>query len=305
MSQTNIEYFNSTLKLFVNNINKFYPEYKEILDEYYNELLENDSSNDDKYVKRFMRKFGEYKDLISAKDNSLFGETICFLKNIDFKEIWDNEKTDDSIKNTIWDYLQTLFLIGETIICDSDKIKSLVESLKNKRDNESLDENITDENKELFDMLKNLSDKKNQPEINEDIFSNGLIGNLAKELSGDINLDELNLNLGGGDDGDGVSNIGDIFGKLMSGDNPMKFMNLIQNVGKKIQTKLEDGNLDKSKLLDEAQNMMGMLGNNNPLFDNLLNKAKKEMVPDKSSQSSYDNPTKERLRKKLEGRKNK
>ena len=303
MSQTNIEYFNSTLKLFVNNIIKFYPEYKEVLDEYYSELLENDSSNDDKYVKRFMRKFGEYKELISTKDNSLFSETICFLKNIDFKEIWENEKTDDSIKNTIWDYLQTLFLIGETIISDSDKIKSLVESLKKKRDNESLDENITEENKELFDMLKNLSDKKNQPEINDELLSNGLIGNLAKELAGDINLDEMNLNL---DSGDGPSNIGDIFGKLMSGDNPMKFMNLIQNVGQKIQTKLSDGNLDQSKLLDEAQNMMGMLGNNNPLFDNLLNNAKKEMTTaNKPNAPSYDNPTKERLRKKLEARKNK
>jgi hypothetical protein len=302
MSQTNIEYFNSTLKLFVNNIIKIYPEYKELLDEYYNELLEHDISNDDKYVKRFMRKFGEFKELISSKDNSLFGETICFLKNIDFKEIWDNEKTDDSIKNTIWDYLQTLFLIGETIICDSDKIKSLVESLKKKRDNESLDENITEENKELFDMLKNLSEKKNQPEINEELLSNGLIGNLAKELAGDINLDEMNLNFGG--DGDGPSNIGDIFGKLMSGDNPMKFMNLIQNVGQKIQTKLADGNLDQSKLLDEAQNMMGMLGNNNPLFDNLLNNAKKEMTEaNKPNPPSYDNPTKERLRKKLEARK--
>ena len=303
MSQTNIEYFNSTLKLFVNNIIKFYPEYKEVLDEYYSELLENDSSNDDKYVKRFMRKFGEYKELISTKDNSLFSETICFLKNIDFKEIWENEKTDDSIKNTIWDYLQTLFLIGETIISDSDKIKSLVESLKKKRDNESLDENITEENKELFDMLRNLSDKKNQPEINDELLSNGLIGNSAKELAGDINLDEMNLNL---DSGDGPSNIGDIFGKLMSGDNPMKFMNLIQNVGQKIQTKLSDGNLDQSKLLDEAQNMMGMLGNNNPLFDNLLNNAKKEMTTaNKPNTPSYDNPTKERLRKKLEARKNK
>ena len=51
--------------------------------------------------------------------------------------------------------------------------------------------------------------------------------------------------------------------------------------------------------------MMGMLGNNNPLFDNLLNNAKKEMTEanNPNPNPSYDNPTKERLRKKLEARK--
>ena len=299
MSQTNIEYFNSTLKLFINNIIKIYPEYKETLDEYYGELLELDSCNDDKYVKRFMRKFGDHKELISAKNDDLFKDTICFLKNVDFKDIWENEKTDDSIKKTIWDYLQTLFVIGDTIISDTDRIKSLVESLKKKRDNEPLDEAINPENKELLDMLQNLSENKDTPK--EDMLSNGLIGNLAKELASDINLDDMNLNMD-----DENANIGDIFGKLMSGDNPMKFMNLIQDVGKKIQTKLTSGNVNQGDLLNEAQNMMGMLGNNNPLFDTLLNTAKKEMADANPPNSpSYDNPTRERLKKKLEARKNK
>jgi hypothetical protein len=296
MTQTNIEYFNSTLKLFINNIIKIYPEYKETLDEYYVELLELDNCNDDKYVKRFMRKFADNKELISAKNNDLFNDTICFLKNIDFKEIWENEKTDESIKKTIWDYLQTLFVIGDTIISDTDRIKSLVESLKKKSDNEP-DEDINPENKELLDMLQSLSENKDAPQ--EDMLSNGLIGNLAKELANDINLDDMNLNMD-----DENTNIGDIFGKLMSGDNPMKFMNLIQDVGKKIKTKLTDGNVNQGDLLKEAQNMMGMLGNNNPLFDNLLNTAKKEMAEaNPPNDPSYDNPTRDRLKKKLEARK--
>merc|ERR1711935_550328 len=188
----------------------------------------------------------------------------------------ENEKTDESIKNTIWDYLQTLYVIGETIINDSNKIKSLVENLNKKRNNEPQDENESEENKDIMNMLQNLSDKKKPINFDESMLDNGMIGNLAKELAGDINLDDMNLNL---DNSDGSTpNIGDIFGKIMSGDNPMKFMNLIQNVGQKIQTKLSDGNLDQSKLLDEAQNMMGMLGNNNPLFDTLLGNAKKEMA---------------------------
>ena len=303
MTQTNIEHFNSTLKLFIENIIKIYPDYKDFLEDYYDDLLEKDSCNDDKYVKRFMRKFSENKEQISCKNNELFNDSICFLKNVDFKEIWECEITNTAIKNTIWDYLQTLFVIGETIINDSDKIKSLVDSLKKKSDNESIDpsndaSNI--ENKELLDMLKNLSDKKNKEKIDEKLMEGGMIGDLAKELAGDINLDDMNLNL------DENAGIGDIFGKIMSGDNPMKFMNIIQNVGQKIQSKLTDGNLDQGKLLDEAQNMMGMLGNNNPLFDSLLNNAKKEMAQaNPVKNDSSNNPTRDRLRKKLEAKKNK
>ena len=303
MTQTNIEYFNSTFKLFITNIINIYPEYNECLNDYYLDILETDSCNDDKHVKRFMRKFSDYKEDFSKKNDELFSETICFLKNVDFKEVWENEKSTNSIKDTIWDYLQTLYVIGETIISDSNKIKTLVESLNKKRENEPLDEDASEENKELMDMLKNLSDKKSSTDGGEDLLNTGLIGNLAKELASDINLDDMNLNLGEGGD---APNIGDIFGKLMSGDNPMKFMNLIQNVGKKIQTKLTDGNLDQSKLLDEAQNMMGMLGNNNPLFDTLLGNAKKEMATaNPPNNPSHNNPTKDRLRKKLEARKNK
>jgi len=305
MTQTNIEYFNSTLKLFINDIIKIYPEYNDSLNEYYGDLIKIDSCNDDKYVKRFMRKFVVHKELISNKNNDLFNESVYFLKNVDFKEVWENKITVESIKKTIWDYLQTLFVIGDTIISDTDRIKSLVETLKKNRNNETVDDELHPENKELMNMLQNLSENKDLS--NEDILSNGLIGNLAKELAGDIDLDSMNLNMD-----DGNSNIGDIFGKLMSGDNPMKFMNLIQDVGKKIQTKLADGNVNQGDLLNEAQNMMGMLGNNNPLFDTLLNTAKKEMAnanptnkTNTNNTSSYDNPTKDRLKKKLEARQKK
>ena len=92
MSQTNIEYFNSTLTLFVNNIIKFYPEYKNTLDEYYSDLLTSENSNDDKHIKRFMRKFSDCKEKISTKDESLFDISICFIKNVDFKDLWTMEK---------------------------------------------------------------------------------------------------------------------------------------------------------------------------------------------------------------------
>ena len=84
--------------------------------------------------------------------------------------------------------------------------------------------------------------------------------------------------------------VDDIFNNLIGGDNPMKFMNLLQTVGKKIQDKVTSGGLNQEKLVEEAQSMMSSLGGNNPLFDQLM---------------KNNSPTHQRLRKKLEKRQNK
>ena len=333
MVQTNIEYFNYNLKLFVLDIIKIFPELEETLREYYAVVLTEDSSNEDKFIKRYMRKMTDYKHHISQKNNDIFNESIHVLKSVDFKDLWKREEMKESIKNTIWDYMQTLFVIGETIVSDSNSIKKLVENFKKIRETndetntssktltetstestpkeDGVDGNEEDKvdtsgeevNNEVLEMLKSLSEKTTQndaPELNEELINNGLIGNLAKELSEDINLDDFNLNMN-----EDNSNVGEVFSNLISGDNPMKFMNLIQNVGQKIQSKLSDGNIDQSKLVDEAQKMMGMLGNNNPLFDNLMNKTKEEMKEANPPPSaSYNNSTRDRLRQKLEQRKN-
>ena len=299
MSKTNIEYFNYTFKLFIQDIIKIKSDYKETLEDYYKELLEQENCNDDKYIKRFMRKIGEHKKLISEKSDELFANSILLLKNVDFHELWNSEGMTQEYKETIWEYVQTLYVLGETIISDSDKIKNLVENFKKIRNNEEVNPS-SGEDEELINMIKNLSEnqEKENPLFDENILENGLIGGLAKELAEDINLDDLNLNISENSD-----NLNDVFSNLLSGDNPMNFMNLIQNVGQKIQNKLENADLDQNKLMEEAQSMMGMLGNNNPLFDNLLKTAKNSVAEEKAAEPM--NPTQERLRKKLEARKKK
>ena len=338
MFQTNIEYFNHNLRLLINDILKIFPDLTDGIKEYYSELLENESCNNDKYIKRYMRKMATYKEVISKKDNSLFDESVFVLKNVDFKELWERDTLKDADKEVIWDYLQTLFVIGETIVNDSENIKKLVENFKkiredNSKEGESISEELKEsinksiqnsatgdiensensententENTEILNMIKNLSNKTKEqpPELNEELLNNGLIGNLAKELAEDINLDDFNLNID-----ENNANVNDVFSNLISGDNPMKFMNLFQNVVQKIQSKLTEGNIDQSKLVDEAQQMMGMLGNNNPLFDNLMNTAKNQAASSnantqQNNNDSYNNPTRDRLRKKLEQRKKK
>lgn len=301
MENTNIEYFNTQLKKFINEIITSFPEYNDILNDYYGDVLKTDICNDDKYVKRFMRKTNDLKVQISKKDTSIFENDIYILKNVNFKEIWNKPDLSNNNRDVIWDYIQMLFVIGGTIISDNNKIDDLMQQFKSLQE-ESNTENTPDIDNDMLEMLKNLSNssRENASNIDESLFKNGMIGQLAQELSQEINLDI--------DENNESSNPSDIFSNLMSGENPMKFMNLIQTVGSKIQNKVSSGELNQEKLLEEAQGMMGMLTNGNPLLNNILQGQgfpQQQQTQQPPSNHSYDNPTRERLRKKLNSRKNK
>ena len=184
--QTNIELFNSNLKLFLLDIIKIFPEYESELRDYYGVILDNETSNEDKFIKRYMRKLTDKKELISSKNMELFAEPIYILKTIDFKEFMANERMNDSIRKTIWDYLQTLFVIGETIVSDSHSIKQLVENFKKLRetddtipdiDSSKLEPDSPEQDEQVLNMLKSLSKKteESSANLNEELINNRYI----------------------------------------------------------------------------------------------------------------------------------
>ena len=276
MEKTNIEYFNYYQKLFVNSIIDTFPEYKEVLTEYYSGLINNETCNDDKYVKRFMKKMKDYKSQISKKDESIFSESIFVLKNVDFKNIWENSELSVNNKNQIWEYLQTMYVLGETIISDSDRVQRLVKNFQRLKNNEdTVSEEMTDEDKDMMEMLKNLSQNQEQSEnpLPESFFKDGMIGKLAEDLTKEINIEDLNLNM------ENTNSVDDVFSNLMGNGNPMKFMNLLQKVGQNIESKISSGQVNQDKLVEEAQSMMSSLQGSNPLFNNLF----KQFSPDSGS----------------------
>ena len=92
----------------------------------------------------------------------------------------------------------------------------------------------------------------------------------------------------------------------------MKFMNLLQTVGQKIQDKVSSEGIDQNDLINEATQMMGSLsGGGNSMFDALLKRAggggmpvpqQQQQAQSNNPHSSANNATRERLRKKLEKR---
>ena len=312
VEKTSIEYFNEYMKTFVLEIKETFPEFNEIIDGYYTDLLTSETCNDDKYVKRFMRKLKDFKTQISGKDASMFQGELCVLKNVDFEKIFASDILTDNTREKIWEYLQTLYVIGESIISDSERVKNLVKNFQRLRsDTQAVDEPETEEDREILDMLKNIAEQNqntNTEPLSPEMFENGVIGKLARELEGEMNLESLGLNM------DESTSPDQMFSNLISGDNPMKFMNLLQTVGKKVQDKIAAEGIDQNDLINEATQMMGSLsGGGNSMFDNLFKQAAAAAGGGglgNMNQAQVNNPhgsgnaTRDRLRKKLEKRKN-
>jgi len=83
----------------------------------------------------------------------------------------------------------------------------------------------------------------------EESFLNSNIGNLAKEISQDLDLSDLK-NLESPDD---------LMKTLMGGSTDGGLGNIIQKVSTKLQSKLSSGQLNEEALMKEATQMMGML----------------------------------------------
>ena len=87
----------------------------------------------------------------------------------------------------------------------------------------------------------------------EEQFLNSGIGNLAKEISSEIDPKEL----------ENLQNPQDLFSALLGGGgsgNAGGLTNIIQKVGDKLQDKMSKGQIDQDALMKEATSMMGMLG---------------------------------------------
>merc|ERR1712130_1065714 len=103
----------------------------------------------------------------------------------------------------------------------------------------------------MMDMLKNMQEIVQDPEENtnqepsgNNPFEGGLINDIAKELTGELNLDNLNIGE--------PKNMNEAFSNLMGGGNGTNFFDLINKVGQKIQNKVQSGAINQNELMKEA-----------------------------------------------------
>jgi hypothetical protein len=183
------------------------------------------------------------------ENETLFEEPRFLVPGIDFTILMKDENVSEKTKKTIWKYLQLLlFSVMENVesketIGDTSK---LFEAIHQEDLHKKISETM-EEMKGLFDFGD--ASGASEPFDTENLKSHldglmdGKIGALAKEIAGEASI-EL----------EGIEDKEDFMKKLMK--NPSKILDLVKNIGTKLEDKIKKGDLKESELLEEASQIM-------------------------------------------------
>ena len=263
--------FGKLLVEFMRDLLTTFPELKDDLDANLLAVCEGSpSDNTIKNIREYCasRLPERFFDILYQNEDMFTNEDMdhCFLPGIDFKKLWEANITDKT-RGTIWKYLQ-LFMFdsisnmtdgssfGETAklfeAIDEDVFRSKLEETISQMQNvfETKDEEDGEsEGEGERDGSDSKPDMPDPHKIHEHVsqMMDGKLGKLAKEIAEET-AEEMDI------DFDDSGSIDDVFKRLFK--NPTKLMNLVQNVGTKIDKKLKDGNIKESELIEEATELI-------------------------------------------------
>lgn len=108
--------FNDMLAQFLTELQRCLPDEKGIA-KFQTQFEMLRQANPRKCVDAYMSGIVPFADKVSTKDESFIEDlaTIDFMKDLNIKEHW-SEKLSENTKAAIWQYLQTLYMLGTTII---------------------------------------------------------------------------------------------------------------------------------------------------------------------------------------------
>ena len=253
-----------------------FPEYTGIIQKWW---VTEDSSNEEKEKKNLfifrhcIKTFPERFFDILYQNNDIFKEesevNTEFLPGIVFKQLWTCDISEKT-RETIWKYLQLiLFAVIGTVNTRSQlgdtaklfeainedelktKLQETIESMQTIFDLSGNMESFPDIEPDMSGASMNIP---NAEEIHNHIHGmmEGKLGKLAMELAEETAKD-LNLDM------ENVTDANGVFQKLFK--NPGKLMNMIKNVGDKIDTKIKSGELKESELITEGMEMLNKMKN--------------------------------------------
>ena len=275
------ENLNKLFTSFIKDIIDVFPEYKKRLTKYYKEILESDK-NDHPKLEEFLNNIDEISDTIVDKDINVFNDDPIILQNVSFKLIWNTEGVSDQTKNSIWKYLQTFCIININLVSTSDKISEVIKTIES---NEKVKDKETFKNmKKLKKLNENFDIKEIGKIIQEnpetidsgvtqmdEMFQNTSIGQIAKEITDDLDIENI-VNNGGGIE------------ELFSGGN---MTNIMKSISSKMAEKKDT--MDPSNLMEEATSICSSM-QGNPLFSSLIGMQEdvmKNMMPQPQPQPQH------------------
>ena len=230
----------------------------------------NDNASDKRYISHFIRNIIPYMDDISCMnlDALKYKHKNLFIVNgVKFSKILKNPKFIVDSK-TLWKYFHTLYVLcykapeTKTLLKNYEDIENYTMISRNLEEyyyNTFLDNFKTVLTEDTDTDTETEEESSTSPEEKEksttdaelpDFLQNSIIGNLAKEISGEIDTTQL----------ENLENPADLFSTMFSGGAMGGGLgSLIGSVVGKLTEKMESGELDQTKLMTEAAGMMGSL----------------------------------------------
>ena len=295
--------FYKIIKDFISDILVTFPEYSKIIERWW-KFADYSNVLDETERARMMSEEVKYKTLyvfkhclkiiperffdILYKNSEIFQEDSIinteFLPGIVFKQLW-NCDISEKTRETIWKYLQLLLfsVIGSVHnsaeLGDSAKLFEAINEDELKSKLEETFEGM----KNLFVNLDNTTNDNDndgeQQDMNiptpDDIHNHitemmgGKLGKLAMELAEET---AGNLNIDMGD----ANTSQEVFQKLFS--NPGKLMEMVKNVGGKIDEKIKSGELKESELMAEGVEILNKM-KTMPGMENMASMLSKLGIP--------------------------
>lgn len=126
---TSITAFNDMMGQFLTELHSAFPEEKN-LKKYMAAFELMRSTNGKLIVDGFMDGIAQYVDKINARDESFFLENakdIDFLREINILECWPT--ASEGTREAIWQYIQTLYMLGTTITAIPPETLSMIETV--------------------------------------------------------------------------------------------------------------------------------------------------------------------------------
>lgn len=245
--------FSKIVNDFTSDILITFPEYKNIISQWMGkeELLFNHCS------KVFPERFFD----ILNKNADIFSETSTvnteFLPGIVFKYLWKCEITDNT-RETIWKYLQ--LILFSIFYLDSNSDLSEASKMFDNMDESVLKSKLEETMAGMQTLFENqpkgthgLGEQQELP-TNDDMkgIMNGKLGKLAMEFAEETAHD-LNLDM------DNTTSSKDVFDKIFK--NPGNLMNVMKNVGDKMDKKIKSGELSESEIITEGMDILNKMKN--------------------------------------------
>ena len=124
---TSISAFNDMMQQFIDELSQTFPNETGIK-KYAASFGIMRKSNARKCIETYMTAISPYATRITAKDETFFEEDIKFLNELNIKTHWTPDLSNNT-KDAIWQYLQTLYMLGMTITSIPDEALQMIESV--------------------------------------------------------------------------------------------------------------------------------------------------------------------------------